>query len=142
MYTYMEDALDYLTDYASKHHIRIMWASLSPITPPGSNFEYRSVVMNSNWHNPKEFIFQLAHEISHVIHGDKGDIVYYHASFTGKESVEYKANVGAVRLLVPFFCRETDKENVNQQRFMKAFDVPSYLSGVVTKELKKYHWDK
>ena len=55
MYTYMEDALDYLTDYASKHHIRIMWASLSPITPPGSNFEYRSVVMNSNWHNPKEF---------------------------------------------------------------------------------------
>lgn len=27
MYTYMEDALDYLTDYASKHHIRIMWAS-------------------------------------------------------------------------------------------------------------------
>ena len=82
MYTYMEDALDYLTDYASKHHIRIMWASFSPITPPGSNFEYRSVVMNSNWHNPKEFIFQLAHEISHVIHGDKGDIYYYHACFT------------------------------------------------------------
>lgn len=96
MYTYMEDALDYLTDYASKHHIKIMWASLSPITPPGSNFEYRSVVMNSNWHNPKEFIFQLAHEISHVIHGDKGDIYYYHACFTGRESVEYKANLGAV----------------------------------------------
>ena len=139
MYTYMEDALDYLTDYASKHHIRIMWASFSPITPPGSNFEYRSVVMNSNWHNPKEFIFQLAHEISHVIHGDKGDIYYYHACFTGRESVEYKANVGAVKLLVPFFCQGLDKFYANRHSFMSAFSVPSYLADVVTKEIKKYY---
>ena len=139
MYTYMEDALDYLTDYASKHHIRIMWASLSPITPPGSNFEYRSVVMNSNWHNPKEFIFQLAHEISHVIHGDKGDVYYYHACFTGKESVEYKANVGAVNLLIPFYCQDTDIQCVNSANFMEAFHVPHYLSSVVSEVIKKYY---
>ena len=139
MYTYMEDALDYLTDYASKHHIRIMWASLSPITPPGSNFEYRSVVMNSNWHNPKEFIFQLAHEISHVIHGDKGDVYYYHACFTGKESVEYKANVGAVKLLIPFYCQDTDIQCVNSANFMEAFHVPHYLSCVVSEEIKNYY---
>ena len=139
MYTYMEDALDYLTDYASKHHIRIMWASLSPITPPGSNFEYRSVVMNSNWHNPREFMFQLAHEISHVIHGDKGDIYYYHACFTGKESVEYKANVGAVNLLIPFYCQDTDIQCVNSANFMEAFHVPHYLSSVVSEEIKKYY---
>ena len=139
MYTYMEDALDYLTDYASKHHIRIMWASLSPITPPGSNFEYRSVVMNSNWHNPREFMFQLAHEISHVIHGDKGDVYYYHACFTGKESVEYKANVGAVKLLIPFYCQDTDIQCVNSANFMKAFHVPHYLSSIVSEEIKKYY---
>ncbi|MCI7713914.1 MAG: ImmA/IrrE family metallo-endopeptidase [Lactobacillus johnsonii] len=139
MYTYMEDALDYLTDYASKHHIRIMWASLSPITPPGSNFEYRSVVMNSNWHNPREFMFQLAHEISHVIHGDKGDVYYYHACFTGKESVEYKANVGAVNLLIPFYCQDTDIQCVNSANFMEAFHVPHYLSSVVSEEIKKYY---
>lgn len=135
----MEDALDYLTDYASKHHIRIMWASLSPITPPGSNFEYRSVVMNSNWHNPREFMFQLAHEISHVIHGDKGDVYYYHACFTGKESVEYKANVGAVNLLIPFYCQDTDIQCVNSANFMEAFHVPHYLSSVVSEEIKKYY---
>ena len=139
MYTYMEDVLDYLTDYASKHHIRIMWASLSPITPPGSNFEYRSVVMNSNWHNPREFMLQLAHEISHVIHGDKGDVYYYHACFTGKESVEYKANVGAVKLLIPFYCQDTDIQCVNSANFMEAFHVPHYLSSVVSEEIKKYY---
>ena len=139
MYTYMEDVLDYLTDYASKHHIRIMWASLSPITPPGSNFEYRSVVMNSNWHNPREFMLQLAHEISHVIHGDKGDVYYYHACFTGKESVEYKANVGAVKLLIPFYCQDTDIQCVNSANFMEAFHVPHYLASVVSEEIKKYY---
>ena len=139
MYTYMEDALDYLTDYASKHHIRIMWASPSPITPPGSNFEYRSVVMNSNWHNPREFMFQMAHEISHVIHGDKGDVYYYHACFTGKESVEYKANVGAVNLLIPFYCQDTDIQCVNSANFMEVFHVPHYLSSVVSEEIKKYY---
>ena len=139
MYTYMEDVLDYLTDYASKHHIRIMWASLSPITPPGSNFEYRSVVMNSNWHNPREFMLQLAHEISHVIHGDKGDVYYYHACFTGKESVEYKANVGAVNLLIPFYCQDTDIQCVNSANFMEAFHVPHYLASVVSEEIKKYY---
>ena len=65
--------------------------------------------------------------------------MYYHASFTGKESVEYKANVGAVKLLVPFFCQETYKENANQQRFMKAFDVPSYLVNVVNKQIREYY---
>lgn len=139
MYTYMEDALDYLTDYASKHHIRIMWASLSPITPPGSNFEYRSVVMNSNWHNPKEFIFQLAHEISHVIHGDKGDIYYYHACFTGRESVEYKANLGAVKLMVPYYCQHRNRESINAYEFETLFNVPTYLNDVVIKELKNYY---
>ena len=139
MYTYMEDALDYLTDYASKHHIKVIWASLSPITPPGSSFEHRSVVMNSNWHNPKEFVFQLAHEMSHVIHGDKGDVYYYHACFTGKESVEYKANVGAVKLLIPFYCQDTDIQCVNSANFMQAFHVPHYLSSVVSEEIKEYY---
>ena len=95
--------------------------------------------MNLDWHNPKEFVFQLAHEISHVIHGDKGDVYYYHACFTGKESVEYKANVGAVKLLIPFYCQDTDIQCVNSANFMQAFHVPHYLSSVVNEEIKEYY---
>lgn len=135
----MEEARDYLLDQAAKYHITVRWAYLSPVTPPGSSFEYRSVVMNLDWHRPSEIIFQFAHELSHVIHGDKGDVFYYHACYTGKESVEYKANVGAVKLLVPFFCRETDKENANSYRFMAMFNAPAYLSGVVSREIKNYY---
>ena len=137
MYTFMEDALEYLTQYAAEHNITVRWAQLSPITPPGSSFQYRSVVMNLNWHNPREFIFQLAHEISHVIHGDKGDVYYYHACFTGRESVEYKANLGAVKLLVPYYCQHRERGSLNAYEFETLFNVPTYLNDVVINELCK-----
>lgn len=135
----MKEACDYLSEKANEYHIDVKWKHFSPITPPGSSYEYRRVVMNLDWHNPKEFVFQLAHEISHVIHGDKGDVYYYHACFTGKESVEYKANVGAVNLLIPFYCQDTDIQCVNSANFMEAFHVPHYLSSVVNEEIKEYY---
>ena len=134
----MNEACDYLLERATEYHIDVKWAHLSPITPPGSSFEYRSVVMNLDWHRPSEIIFQLAHEISHVIHGDKGDVYYYHAYFTGKESVEYKANLGAVKLLVPYYCRYRNKESINAYEFETMFKIPAYLNDVVINELKNY----
>lgn len=134
----MNGAMDYLTKYATDCGIDIKWAHFSPFTPPGSNYDYRCVVMNLNWHNQNELVFQLAHEISHVINGDKGDVYYYHACFTGKESVEYKANVGAVKLLVPYYCQFRDEENINSYEFRTLFAVPNYLNDIVVHELKKY----
>lgn len=139
IYQQAEEACDYLLEKAEEYHIDVKWKHFSPYTPPGSSYEYRRVIMNLDWHNPKEFVFQLAHEISHVIHGDKGDVYYYHACFTGKESVEYKANVGAVKLLVPFYCQDTDIQCVNIANFMQAFYVPHYLSSVVSEEIKEYY---
>ena len=117
----MNEARDYLLERATEYHIDVKWAHLSPITPPGSSFEYRSVVMNLDWHRPSEIIFQFAHELSHVIHGDKGDVQYYHACFTGKESVEYKANVGAVKLLIPFYCQNEKICRIIAKKFEKRY---------------------
>lgn len=139
IYQQAEEACDYLLEKAAEYHIDVKRKHFSPYTPPGSSYEYHRVVMNLDWHNPKEFVFQLAHEISHVIHGDKGDVYYYHACFTGKESVEYKANVGAVKLLIPFYCQDTDIQCVNSANFMQAFHVPHYLSSVVSEEIKEYY---
>ena len=135
----MNEACDYLLERATEYHIDVKWKHFSPTTPPGSSYEYRRVVMNLDWHRPEELIFQLAHELAHVIHGDIGDVVFYHASFTGKESIEYKANVGAVELLVPFYCQGTEIQCVNSANFMQSFHVPHYLSSVVSEEIKKYY---
>lgn len=134
----MKEACDYLSEKAEEYCIDVKWKHFSPTTPPGSSYEYRRVVMNLNWHRPEELVFQFAHELAHVIHGDSGDIVFYHASFTGKESIEYKANLGAVKLLIPYYCSNREKENINAYEFETLFCVPSYLNDVVINELSKY----
>ena len=139
IYEQAEEACDYLLEKAQEYHIDVKWKHFSPYTPPGSSYEYHRVVINHDSHNPKELVFQLAHKISHVIHGDKGDVYYYHACYTGKESVEYKANVGAVKLLIPFYCQDTDIQCVNSANFMQSFHVPHYLSSVVNEEIKEYY---
>lgn len=52
-----EEACNYLLEKAQEYHIDVKWKHFSPITPPGSSYEYRRVVMNLDWHNPKEFVF-------------------------------------------------------------------------------------
>ena len=95
--------------------------------------------MNLNWHRPAEISFQLAHEISHILNGDETDICFYHATFTGKHSVEYKANTGAVKLMVPFYCQGVPKETINVYDFMESYEVPSYLDNVVRVEVHNYY---
>lgn len=138
IYQQTEEACDYLLEKAKEYHIDVKWKHFSPTTPPGSSYEYRRVVMNLDWHRPEELVFQFAHELAHVIHGDPGDIVFYHASFTGKESVEYKANIGAVKLLVPYYCKYRNRESINAYEFETLFNVPTYLNDVVIKELRNY----
>lgn len=136
---FMNDAVWYLLKVASKHHIDVQWLGvLSKYTPPACRYDTRIVCMNMNWYKECEVPFQLAHELSHIINGDPGDACFYNASFTGKSSVEYKANVGAVRLLIPYYCQNREKENINAYEFETIFNVPSYLNDVVISELSKY----
>ena len=139
----MNDAIWYLLKIANNYHIDVQWAGvLSEYTPPACRIDTRIVCMNMNWHRQAELPFQLAHELSHIINGDPGDVCFYNATFTGKQSVEYRANVGAVKLLVPFYCQETNRENINLYDFEHAYQIPGYLSGVVREQVKEYYVGK
>lgn len=37
---YQEEARDYLQEQSDEYHIKVQWAYLSLITPPGSSYEY------------------------------------------------------------------------------------------------------
>lgn len=135
-----EDMVWDLLHLAMDHDIDVQWAGvLSKYTPPACRIDTKIVCMDSNWHRPKEIPFQLAHELAHIICGAPEDICFYNSSFTGKSSVEYKANVGAVKFLVPYYCAETEKENVNVYDFEKQYLIPEYLTNVVSETVKKYY---
>ena len=88
----MNDAIWYLLKIANNYHIDVQWAGvLSEYTPPACRIDTRIVCMNMNWHRQAELPFQLAHELSHIINGDPGDVCFYNATFTGKQSVEYRS---------------------------------------------------
>ena len=139
----MDDAIWYLLKIAHKNNIKVQWSRvLNKYTPPACRIDTRIICMNLNWHRQAELPFQLAHELSHIINSDPGDVCFYNATFTGKQSVEYRANVGAVKLLVPFYCQETNRENINLYNFEHAYQIPGYLSGVVREQVKEYYVGK
>lgn len=139
----MDDAIWYLLKIAHKNNIKVQWSRvLNKYTPPACRIDTRIICMNLNWHRPAEIPFQLAHELSHIINGDPGDVCFYDATFTGKQSVEYRANVGAVKLLVPFYCQEVYRENINLCNFEYVYQIPGYLSGVVREQVKEYYVGK
>lgn len=134
------DIKDYLYNICSKENIRVVWLeNLSPYTPPSASFEHRCIVMNPNWHNKFEFTFQLAHEMAHILRGDEIDVCFYDTSFKNKSGIEYKTNLMAIKLLTPFYCGETEKEDANVYNFMDSYCIPKYLDGAIKEEFIGYY---
>ena len=134
------DIKDYLCNICNKENIRVVWLeNLSPYTPPSASFEHRCIVMLPNWHNKFEFTFQLAHEMAHILRGDETDVCFYDTSFKNKSGIEYQTNLMAVKLLTPFYCGETEKEDVNIYNFMNSYCIPKYLDEAIKEEVIGYY---
>lgn len=127
--------IERLEDKAAELNIKVRWAyTLNEYTPPSASSKYNCIVMNANWHNPDELIFQLAHEIAHIQNHDDCELAFYHASFYSKERCEREANIGAIKLLMPIF-KDMGYE-MNPVTFMQVFNVPGYLFDNVVKIMK------
>lgn len=133
-----DDIMSYLDNIAIDNNIRVIWEHFDPYTPPGASYEDMCVVMNLDWHNQDELVFQYAHELSHIIRGDKTDLAFYNTSRNNKSGIEYQTNAIAVRLLVPFYCNDTDIKDINVYDFIERYCIPRYLVDVATDEIIKF----
>lgn len=134
----VDDIISYLNNIAIDNNIRVIWEHFDPYTPSGASYEDMCVVMNLDWHKQHELIFQYAHELSHIIRGDKSDLAFYNTSRNNKSGIEYQTNVIAVRLLVPFYCNDTDIKDINVYDFIERYCIPKYLVDVATDEITKF----
>lgn len=134
----VDDIISYLNNIAIDNNIRVIWEHFDPYTPSGTSYEDMCVVMNLDWHNQHELIFQYAHELSHIIREDKSDLAFYNTSRNNKSGIEYQTNVIAVRLLVPFYCNDTDIKDINVYDFIERYCIPKYLVDVATDEITKF----
>lgn len=137
-----DDIMSYLDNIAIDNNIRVIWEHFDPYTPSGASYEDMCVVMNLDWHNQHELVFQYAHELSHIIRGDKTDLAFYNTSHNNKSGIEYQTNAIAVRLLVPFYCNDTDIKDINVYDFIDRYCIPGYLVDVATDEITKFFNDR
>lgn len=135
----MHDYLCALEDFAKNQDILVKWSTqLHPHTPPTTNPVNRIIVMNSCWYEPRQLPFQLAHEISHILHKD-GDFKILYSGTRLKSRFEYEAHKTAIELLVNLYMQNTDNPRaVNYTAFEETFGIPSKLDSVVREGLKNY----
>lgn len=90
----LSEVIEYLKSIADRFNIEYFWPSaLSPSTPPAAKPGQKRIVMNPNWHNPREFPFQFAHEIAHILNDDDTTWVhYYQGIYNGLTRLEYETN--------------------------------------------------
>lgn len=133
----MERIITHLLNYALDNGIGITATKLlGDETPSAVDTNTRHIVFNTNWHDQKQLAFTLAHEISHIMNGDASVKPLY---FTpSKAKFEYAANIGAIKLLLPFYLDNKDKSCINLYDFMFTFDIPMYLEDVIQEELGNY----
>ncbi|APU45155.1 ImmA/IrrE family metallo-endopeptidase [Limosilactobacillus fermentum] len=128
----MEDLMEWLINYAFDHHIGVQLTSfLQPMTPSTSFSDYRLVVINTRWHKPNEIPFSLAHEIGHVMNGDRGVHAYTAVADTKEE---YAANITGIGLLLKY-CQEHDIHFTNPIEFCERFGIPMELEYVAILKL-------
>lgn len=96
----------------------------------------KKIMINLNWHNQRQLPYIVAHEISHALTCDETDFCLYQKDMW-KLKYEFKANSGAVKLLIPFYKDELDElEQVNVYRFMDEFEIPNTMYDVCVSNLK------
>ncbi|GAJ25303.1 hypothetical protein JCM15457_162 [Liquorilactobacillus sucicola DSM 21376 = JCM 15457] len=135
--------LDSLLSKAKTVGVCVVWSKdLKQDTPPTASFKYKTIVMNDNWRNRDEFIFQLAHELAHILTGDPYDAALYQRTFKHHALIEHKANIGAIKLLLPFYCDYVNQSVANAPAFVKLFCIPTHLTEDVSRLMCLYYDEK
>lgn len=122
----MNEFIDELENIACKNDITILDVyDLDPSTSDSAIVPTRSVFMNYEY-NKVSYAFRLAHELSHIIYGDRSAQQVYHFSEFGKRSEELSAHCHAIEILMNI------QMPTSPITFMKYFKVPSWLLDEVT----------
>lgn len=129
----MSDLMEWLMDYAFDHDIGfVLTHRLAADTPSTSDGDNRLVVINTNWKHLHEVPFCFAHEIGHILNGDKGSHAYSANSLNVKE--EYKANLTGIDLMINY-AKTNGIDLNNPVQFCEQFGIPADLEYIVALKL-------
>jgi len=94
---------------------------LSENVPDTALINTRAVIMNKQFDINVDYTYRLAHELSHILYGDKDAQAVYQFSEYGKRGEELLAHRNAIRMLMSIEIPS------NPFTFMSYYKVPSWL---------------
>lgn len=94
---------------------------LSENVPDTALINTRAVIMNKQFDINVDYTYRLAHEISHVLYGDKDAQAVYQFSEYGKRGEELLAHRNAIRMLMSIEMPSSPLT------FMNYYRVPAWL---------------
>lgn len=115
----------------------ILESRFTPYTPSAANPFTKTIVINDNWHNPRQLPFQLAHELGHLLNKDENSACLYFSPT--KSGIEGNANRTAIRLLLPYYLDNNESEHVSSVEFMESLGMSQYLEDMVQEEIINYY---
>ncbi|MFD1485331.1 ImmA/IrrE family metallo-endopeptidase [Lacticaseibacillus baoqingensis] len=132
----IDEIFSRLLDYAAIYDIEVGFEDrLSPNTPCTADSKTRRILINLNWHIPRQLPFQLAHEITHILNGDS-NLLYFTPSKTG---IEGDANSGAICLLVPMYFENVDPSLARVDEFMSFFAISPNMRDICSGAIKGFY---
>jgi len=124
----MDEILKDLANYALDHKIGVFFRPVSLETVAQVNPRKRLIFINTNYKIKEQLPLQLAHEICHVMNGDDSlNRLYYSSSLYG---VENQANIGALRMLAPYYIEDKPEEYITVDGFMETFAIPEHQRAI------------
>lgn len=121
-----EEIEDYLTSLATTNNVDICEADdLESDTPDTAITSIKVIIMNMNFETRSSYLYRLAHEISHILYGDKELQGVYNFSELGKRGEELRAHHNAVKLLLNV------KRPSSPINFMDFYKIPAWLGDYV-----------
>lgn len=98
---------------------------LSENVPDTALINTRAIIMNKQFDINVDYTYRLAHELSHILYGDKDAQAVYQFSEYGKRGEELLAHRNAIRMLMSI---EMPSSPFN---FMSYYHIPSWLESDV-----------
>lgn len=106
---------------------------LSENVPDTALINTRAVIMNKQFDINVDYTYRLAHELSHILYGDKDAQAVYQFSEYGKRGEELLAHKNAIRMLMSI---EMPSSPFN---FMSYYHIPSWLECDVIRTFNEFN---
>ncbi|MBM7544826.1 ImmA/IrrE family metallo-endopeptidase [Periweissella beninensis] len=128
--------LSYLLKTAKAHHINLYFTDdLPKHISAFADQKSQSIVINNTLANCGATYYKIAHEIGHLITDNHP--VNYKLRYNQLKN-EQIAHQLALNLLLPFYLSQKTPEDVNLHQLMRYFDIPTSLTGTVSKFVTNY----